>query len=150
MKRLIALTLTVLLARPAHAEEGLKRLPAWHMVTLTGGQQKACYDIDGAKALLLADIDFDNATNAARMLREQVELLRQNDAALRAVKASLETDLSASLLRVNDLSTVLLAETARANKAEASKFPVGWIFAIGAGGILLGALVGVLLGVYVK
>jgi hypothetical protein len=112
---------------------------------------RACYEFDAAKKLIQVDADFDTLLKkdaiTGNMLTELKESVKQYQLALDAEKSA------TTILTTNgkQLSTKLLAETDRANKAEA-KTGLGsaWIVGGGAVLLLLGVAGGVVLGVYVS
>lgn len=144
MNRLVAALLVVVLPLQAVAD-GMTHIPPW---TMSG--DKACYDFAGAKKLVEIDLQLEGA------LQELVVMAAIN-ANLKNAAAQLQVALDQqkttyALLETNDkkLSSDLLSETARANKAEAKSGPSFFVL-LGAGVLiaLVGAVAGILLGVYV-
>lgn len=123
---------------------GMRFVPRWHM---TGDE--ACYDFEGARKLLQIDNDYDLALRQVEALTVQVAALKVSDGNTFASLQSARADILFLTEKNTSLAARLLAETERANKAEASKFPTAWLIGLTVGGVLLGALGGVLLGVYV-
>ena len=141
MKALSTL-LVLLLAFPASAE--LKHIPPWKMCG-----DKACYEFEDAKKLLVLDADLEALIQKDKLWTklqfDLEESVKQTNLALAAEKRIHVT----LLARNTELESSLLKETERANKAEAKPGPFpGWL--IGAGiGVGVGIVAGILLGVYV-
>lgn len=124
--------------------EGMKHIPPWKMCG-----DKACYEFEDAKKLLVLDADLEALIKKdlewAELVKNLQESSKQLNVALAAEKSANST-LQTSNTKLNEM---LVKETTRANKAEAKPGPFpAW--AIGAGaGIAVGVVAGILLGVYV-
>lgn len=139
-----AVILALILSLNASAE-GLKHIPRWHMVG-----EKACYDFRDAQTLLVLDSQLEmfmrkDAVWHAMLVdfRIGVDSLNKAFDAQERVKATL-------LLENDGLGKRLMAETARANKAEVQRADVPLLIGLGSGLFVLGVLGGILLGVYVS
>jgi hypothetical protein len=134
VRRAAALIL-LLAGAPAGAEE-LKYIPKWHM---SGGE--ACYDLRGAKELVLADKQLSLCeTYKSGMAQLGLALEGSHEAYNRAVEsARVYEDLAARMARDLEL------EIAEKNKwkAKANSGPgIGWLVAGGLALTLTGLLVG--------
>ena len=124
--------------------EGMKHLPAWKMCG-----EKACYEFEDAKKLLVLDADLEALIQKEVLWEKQMKDLRESNAqgslALAAEKSANNT-----LQQSNDkLNAMLIKETTRANQAEARPGPFpAWAIAGGIG-IGIGVVAGILLGVFV-
>lgn len=142
MKKTAAL-LTAVLSLNAFGQ-GLQYVPKWKMVN-----GKACYEFEDAQLLVELDIRFAQLTYSEQMFSSAIEDYKRSasnfETALKLDKSSLEL-----LKNTNDdLGKRLLAETERANKAEASKPAWSTLVLGGAGLVAVGVVAGVLLGVAV-
>lgn len=139
----IAALLVALLPTQGLAQ-GMTHIPAWTMV---GG--KACYEFQDAKKLVQVDADLDTALKKNDQWAELTKNLQEASVEL---QAGLTAEKNANDLLKNNgasLASKLMAETSRANTAEAK--PGMWpAWGIAAGvGLLVGAILGLVLGVYV-
>ncbi len=137
------LLLCVLLPLNALAD-GMKHVPAWKMCG-----DKACYEFEDAKKLLVLDADFEMLIQKdlqwAVLTKNLQEASQQLQVALTAEK-SVSSTLATANTKLNEM---LVKEVTRANKAEARPGPFpAWLIA-GSVGVGVGILVGVVLGVYV-
>jgi hypothetical protein len=143
VKRFTAAVLVVLLSTPAYADE-LKYVPKWSMCG-----DKACYTFDQAKKLVEIDLQLNT------LLLKEVQWMQLNKDLQEGAKQlqlalTAEKNVSAQLKTNGEqLTTRLMSETERANKAEArpGSFPA-WAIG-GAVGVGIGIIAGILLGVYV-
>lgn len=140
MKKLV--TILLLVCFPAYAD-GLKYVPKWKMVN-----NLACYEFEDAKKLVEIDLRYGLLTDKEKTFTLAVE--DYQSAATNFQKSLAIQKQSVDLLEKNndDLAKRLLAETERANKAEASKPAWSTLVLGGAGLLLVGVVGGVLLGVY--
>ena len=143
MRHSIIALLVVVLPTQAFAD-GLKHIPAWKMCG-----DKACYEFQDAKKLLVLDADLEAFIQKEALWEAQMKNLRESNAqgslALAAEKsANLTLQVSNTLLNEK-----LVKETTRANTAEAKPGPFpAWVIAGGVG-IAVGVVAGIVLGVYV-
>lgn len=141
--KLTSLVLIAALSSPAYAD-GMKHIPAWKMCG-----EKACYEFEDAKKLLILDADLEALIQKDLQWAALVKHLQEGAVQL-TVALTAEKSANGTLqLSNNKLNEMLVREVTRANKAEAKPGPFpAW--AIGAGvGIAVGVVAGVLLGVYV-
>jgi hypothetical protein len=134
----------LLVVFPSTALAELKHIPAWKMCG-----EKACYEFEDAKKLLVLDADLEALIQKQPLWEQQVKDLREGakqlDLALAAEKSA-----NSTLQTTNSkLNEALVKETTRANKAEAKPGPFpAWAIAGGVG-LAVGVIAGVVLGVYV-
>lgn len=143
MRRLITALLLVVLPTQAFAD-GLKHIPAWKMCG-----DKACYEFQDAKKLLVLDADLEALIQKEVLWEAQMKNLRDSNAQGSLALAA-EKSINLTLAQTNEtLNKMLVKETTRANKAEAKPGPFpAWLIAGGVG-VAVGVVAGIILGVYV-
>ena len=137
-----ALLLCLLLPLNAFAE--LKHIPAWKMCG-----EKACYEFEEAKKLLLLDADLEALIQKDLQWAALVKHLQEGSVQLNLALLA-ETGVTTTLRESNTkLNELLVKETTRANKAEAKPGPFpAWAIAGGVG-VAVGVIAGIVLGVYI-
>jgi hypothetical protein len=143
VRRLITALLLVVLPTQAFAD-GLKHIPAWKMCG-----DKACYEFQDAKKLLVLDADLEALIQKEVLWEAQMKNLRDSNAQGSLALAA-EKSINLTLAQTNEtLNKMLVKETTRANKAEAKPGPFpAWLIAGGVG-VAVGVVAGIILGVYV-
>ena len=133
--------MTLLLCFPASAVAqtvpGMQHVPKWHMV-----DNKACYDFHEAKALLQIDADISLLKTKDEINTEAIDLLKKSITAMTTALEIEQKSIKALKVDGEGLRMQLIAETTRANTAEAkvgSTPSMPWLIAGGAVLLVLGA-----------
>lgn len=143
MRWLKASSLAVLLASPA---AGFEYVPKWTLVDFPGGQKKACYEFEAAKALASLDADLQEC---ARLRVHVGELVtgaeRQSAAFLETIHLLEQKNLALEGQRDALLRTLRVSERDRIKAENNPTGAIGWVVAAGVGLIAVG--LGVVVGV---